>query len=320
MSLPWFPFRIDKFLSDTLALDGEAAGGYLFLMLHYYATGAPPRDNDRALATIARLPMDRWLDRRPEIEAFFQIRDGYWHHATIEKEMLEASSKHSKAVDKAVKAATIGAASRAASRKPQAKIPRNQPPSELGAEPEATLEGASRDEHIHLHNTLSLEVDRDAIEEENPSAQPDPEQVEALGIGTPIDPAFKLGENQIAVCRFDGATPEIIAAELTGFIDHYQEQGSFSCDWDATWGKWWKRWKEYTAKQAEAIERKRKRQETTLPARVEVNNVIDWDKHCAFWVKVGRWSRDLGPDPDSPACRCPLEILIKHKLRKESVS
>lgn len=188
-------------------------------------------------------------------------------------------------------------------------------------------EAGSKKAHLPLplkKDSLSTESARDAIEEEEvPLVQKD-EEDELEGVGTPIDRLFQLNANQLATCKFDGATPEIIEAERVGFISHHLENGSFSHDWDASWAKWWKRWKDYVAKQAEKSERIAKRErdkEATLPARVEVNNVIDWEKHITFWLKTGRgsWPRSgIGPDPDHEACKCPLEILIKHKLRKEN--
>jgi len=34
--------------------------------------------------------------------------------------------------------------------------------------------------------------------------------------------------------------------------------------------------------------------------------------------KTGRWSRDHGPDPTLPACRCPKPILNKHGVCSET--
>ncbi len=42
---------------------------------------------------------------------------------------------------------------------------------------------------------------------------------------------------------------------------------------------------------------------------------IDWDNALSFWKRTGRWTRDAGPDPDSPACRAPPELLDKYGLR-----
>lgn len=308
MHLPWFPFHIDKFLADTLALDGEAGGGYLFLMLHYYATEKPPRDNDRTLATIARMPMDRWLERRPDIESFFDIRDGLWHHTTIEAEMLEAKHKHSLSKAKAV----AGAAARWAKdadqpaapkpkRRPATAKEHNNAPSNAQAQPQAQPEQSLSDAHLHLHNN-SLSTDRDAIEE---GEQP---------IGTPIDPKFWPDPNHIAVCKIDGATDEIIQAEVAAFVATKQENGAFSNDWDASWSMWWKRWKEHQAKVAKAS-KPRAAPRIEVSGRPEITEA-QWDAEAAKFAKDGAslWSRQLGPEPGMGGCRCPPEILTRHGI------
>jgi len=312
MSLAWFPFNIKDFLANTKRLNTEAKGAYLLLMLDYYEQGQPPPDDDAVLATIAELPLEAWQRHRKVLAPLFRIEGGVWRHKRIEEERLQAGSKLASSHARA-KAAGDAYAAKIANQKLQAgskpipepkkaKTPILEPAwSRLQADPEPIPETTHL--HLHLSKTLSTEAEFE-------NSEGDIEDV-----GTPIDLLFRLNANQLATCKFDGATPEIIEAERVGFISHHREQGSFSHDWDATWAKWWKRWKEYTAKQAEAIERKRQRTEK-LPDRIEVNNVVDWDKHCAFWVSTGRWPRGIGPDPDSLACKAPLEILIKHKLRK----
>lgn len=42
---------------------------------------------------------------------------------------------------------------------------------------------------------------------------------------------------------------------------------------------------------------------------------LDWEAVCLTYRKFKLWSKWAGPDPDSPACRCPADILIKHGLR-----
>ncbi|PDT71719.1 hypothetical protein CO683_00740 [Bradyrhizobium ottawaense] len=42
---------------------------------------------------------------------------------------------------------------------------------------------------------------------------------------------------------------------------------------------------------------------------------IDWDNVLTFYKQTKVWMRDAGPDPDSPACRAPPELLDKYGLR-----
>lgn len=93
-SLPWFAFHIDDYLGNTMNLDTEGHGAYLLLILHYYRTGKPIRDNDRTLAAIAKLPIDRWQERRDDLATFFKVEGGMWTHERIEAEMQEASIRY----------------------------------------------------------------------------------------------------------------------------------------------------------------------------------------------------------------------------------
>ncbi len=36
---------------------------------------------------------------------------------------------------------------------------------------------------------------------------------------------------------------------------------------------------------------------------------FDWSAVVRTWMKTGYWSAQVGPDPESPACRCPREII-----------
>jgi hypothetical protein len=45
----------------------------------------------------------------------------------------------------------------------------------------------------------------------------------------------------------------------------------------------------------------------------------DWDAVLMMFKKSGHWSRFAGPDPDSPACRAPPELLEKYGLSGDSL-
>lgn len=42
---------------------------------------------------------------------------------------------------------------------------------------------------------------------------------------------------------------------------------------------------------------------------------VDWDGVLSFYKKTGVWTRDVGPDPDSIACRAPRDLLEKYGIR-----
>jgi hypothetical protein len=47
---------------------------------------------------------------------------------------------------------------------------------------------------------------------------------------------------------------------------------------------------------------------------------IDWDNIVSFYARTRHWSRDAGPDPDSPACQAPPEVLRKHGIQPTGAS
>lgn len=319
MSLPWFPFHIDKFLSDTMELDGPAVGAYALLMLHYYATEKPPRDNDRTLATIARLPIEVWNERRPEIEAFFQIRDGAWHHDTIEAEIAEAKLKHAAGIARA----TAGASARWARTPAKPATSKRQAVPQASSELAATMKTAQSNATVmpnampkqsltDAHSTItdtSLSVCSDvAVEKDNSGDNSDDQERagQEESLGAQVDPQFWPCENHITVCNIDGADAETIKREVGGFIATHQERSTFSRDWDATWSMWWKRWRDH--RDAQAAKKAPK-------PRVEVSNAPpDWNAHAIRWANGMGWPRGVGGEPGSARCRCPPEVLTANGI------
>lgn len=51
-------------------------------------------------------------------------------------------------------------------------------------------------------------------------------------------------------------------------------------------------------------------------AALEVPTTINWGSVISFYKQTGRWSAQAGPDPDSPACKAPPELLREFGLLK----
>lgn len=58
--------------------------------------------------------------------------------------------------------------------------------------------------------------------------------------------------------------------------------------------------------------------ESAMAALVEAPVEINWGSILSFYQKTGRWSPQAGPDPDSPACRAPPELLREFGLLKSA--
>jgi hypothetical protein len=46
---------------------------------------------------------------------------------------------------------------------------------------------------------------------------------------------------------------------------------------------------------------------------------VDWEQVLSVYRRTGHWSRWAGPDPDSPACRAPAQLLEKYGVRTDSL-
>lgn len=306
MSLPWFPFNIKDFLANTKRLNTEAKGAYLCLMLDYYEQEAPAPDDDDVLAAICELPVEAWKRHRKVIAPLFDVRDGHWHHARIEHEMLEAQRKHSSSIARA----SAGGHARWAGKPPKLVKPPKKatfvPPDATStaqaqpeAQPTAQPEQCLGDAHLHKqYNSLSgskSDLEGTGAEAAEPAAKPE-------GLGEPITEKFWPCPNHLTMCRVDGADDETIKAEVNKFILHHLNKGSWSHDWDASFATWWHRWREHRAKQKPA---------KTAAPRVEVNvepTLDHWRNYLTRWKSDSFWPRAGGPDPSTGRCKAPAAL------------
>ena len=88
---PWMPLYVADYIADTRRLTTEQHGAYLLLLLDSWVSGALPDDDD-VLARVAGLDAERWAQVRPVIAGYFQIADGQWVHARIEREREHAQA------------------------------------------------------------------------------------------------------------------------------------------------------------------------------------------------------------------------------------
>ena len=98
------PLYIGDYLADTARLTTEQHGAYLLLLMDYWRSGRLP-DNDQVLAQISKLSPDAWSNAKAMLMQFFNIKDGYWIHTRVEKELALAMENKAKMHDRASKAA-----------------------------------------------------------------------------------------------------------------------------------------------------------------------------------------------------------------------
>jgi len=316
MSLRWFAFDADAYTGDTAHLTCEEHGAYLLLILAYYRSEKPLPATDRALSSITKLPMDRWIECKPTLAAFFVERAGVWHHERIEKEMLEAQRKHSVAVARAeaggrAKAAKTAKATTTPPKTPiiDQFVPEESLPSASSTTEQATsiAQECLEPAHLHLHlkkDSLSARANEVLKEEVPPEPTDVPEQGNAMPISRTFTPSPEIIERIMRE-----ADLSTIHLEIQKFVFHHLEQGSFSCDWQASFEKWWTRFVEHHKKTAKP----------RAAPRIEVNTTtteVDWDRQIARWLKnSSMWSHKLcGPEPGQSGCRVPLAKLQEFNI------
>jgi hypothetical protein len=112
----------------------------------------------------------------------------------------------------------------------------------------------------------------------------------------------------------DGAEVE---NEVLRFHAVNAQRGTFSQNWNKTWTLWCVEFKKRRDKEA-----------AKAPPRVEVSKgdakpyvptERDWDFAAKHYAQCGRWNISLGPEPTSPACKCPPNILAKYVVNHAAV-
>ena len=104
-STPWMPFYPADYLADTRRLTTEQHGAYLLLLMDSWSSGALP-DDDAVLARVAGLDAESWTRTRPVLAGYFEIADGKWVHARIEREREHAQAYAQASSSRGKKAAT----------------------------------------------------------------------------------------------------------------------------------------------------------------------------------------------------------------------
>lgn len=305
--LPWFAFNVAEYLKDTMKLGTESHGAYLLLMLDYYANGEPCPDDNFVLAAVAKLTEEAWMKHRKVLEPHFDVRDGYWFHKRIERELADASRRLATAKALAIAGGKARAVQRAAEQaKTSAKPPATaetpavaQPAVQPEPQPAASRRPSRQPAHSTLNlkeDSLSPATDRDLKEE---------------GIGAPIPPNWRPSD-QISIACLEEATQDEFEREVTTFVNKNLSEGGFSNNWNAAFSTWWIRFKDHRAKAAKKA-----------PARIEVNNSPDdeaaimartIERALAFFARGGNWARGIGPEPGQLGCKIPHDHIRRHGL------
>lgn len=113
MNPPKMPIHIGDLLRDTGHLGPDEFGVYMLLLFHHWSTGSLP-DDDRRLATIARMTPAQWKRVRPVLVTFFE--EG-WRHGRIAKDLATSHENY----EKRAKAGAEGGKAKAAAKQTASK-------------------------------------------------------------------------------------------------------------------------------------------------------------------------------------------------------
>lgn len=100
--MPYMPFYVGDYLSDTAHLSHVENSAYLLLIFSYWQRGSLPADPAK-LARIARLTDAEWKVVEPTLIEFFDVCEDGWKHGRIEIELKKAREKSEKARASAVR-------------------------------------------------------------------------------------------------------------------------------------------------------------------------------------------------------------------------
>lgn len=309
MSQPWFPFYVGDYVRDTARLSTEGHGAYLLLMLDYWANGAPP-DDDETLSSIARLQLDRWLQLRHKIAAFFQIYDGVWSHKRIEQERKLANEKH----EKRVNSGKSGGMAKAAKQNSSNATPKLEHCYQHASSKNEALPYQSQSQPQPLKKTGSR-----SIEGDQPASAPNQIDLEELIADKAAPVAYRFDEfwrsfprrdgpnpRKTAETRFNalvksGIDPEMLIAEAKKLAIDEGKRGNIGTRFIPQVATWLnqQRWSDHAAVSALA---------DLSGAEFPMETAVQ------MFAKIGYWSRHAGPSPGDPGCRASPELLAQYGL------
>lgn len=92
-ALPYMPLFVADYLADTAHLSAAQHGVYMLLLMNYWQRGGPLPDDDRRLASIARVGPREWARMKGVISEFFTVADGAWSHSRVQAELARVADK-----------------------------------------------------------------------------------------------------------------------------------------------------------------------------------------------------------------------------------
>ncbi|OAE96749.1 hypothetical protein AYJ54_36325 [Bradyrhizobium centrolobii] len=319
----------------TVLASGEAFRAAVLLWCaswHQMPAASIPND-ERILAKLAGYGRDveSWAKVRDDaLHGFVECSDGRLYHPVVAEKALEADDHRKKQRERTLKATEARRGGKRDDARNDDRIEYrngkrgdNHNKKRRGARNEGDLTGPN----LTKTTTESSERVTPTTADEPPAPPSETLSAKAGEVpeGKPVSTGSLIGKplpsdwtpnDQLCeeVKSTFGMTDADLQAELPAFHALNAQRGTFSNNWDSTFQLFCKRWKEHRDKQAAP-----RAQLNRMPGSGDrfVPGPADWDKAAELYGKTGRWPREHGPDPMSPACKCPVEILRKHGINEK---
>lgn len=92
--LPYMPFFCDAYLVDTSVLSLEAQGAYMRLLAHMWLAGGSIPDDDKRIARMLGVHVNKWMNIRKTLEGFFEKpTPGLLSQKRLQREYLKVEGK-----------------------------------------------------------------------------------------------------------------------------------------------------------------------------------------------------------------------------------
>lgn len=221
--------NIGDYLRDTQHLNAEEHGAYLLLLMHYWIRGPLPDDDDR-LALISRCSSNAWSNAQASVLAFFEHRNGHYHHKRVDRDRASAIERMQKARDKA-KAAAEARWGKVSGENLAAQPRQNHASSNATSIPQAL--------HEDMLEECQTETETEVIKRESNAREKS--TAEPTLVATLIDPCFTPDETPSVTKAKEQWPPGLFDEELQTFIDHAKANARTQSDWQAAFRTWIKK-------------------------------------------------------------------------------
>lgn len=235
---PSMPVFTDALIGDTTDLSIEEFGAYtMLLFVTWRNNGAPLPDDPVRMARICRMSEKRWSEKiRPVLVRFFDLSEGTWRQARLEKEWNFVAKQRANQSDKGKKSA-------------EAKSLKNNDTHSTAVDVRLQPEANPHTQPLIEEQESKKEKEREAISisgsvvlfpfQPAPPSAPPPAKT-----GTRLSDDWFLPKEWGEWALAEGLSVETIRQEADTFRDYWiakPGKDGRKTDWQATWRNWVRR-------------------------------------------------------------------------------